>query len=171
VAVGFDAPEEDMELNVSIPTPIQGLQGTAVRCVSCGPSHWAAVSRDGRLFTWGDAWDGKLGHGSGGLQMHVGEPRRVVQLQTTAESAQLPSPGPGAVPPPPTFRPRVSTRLLGRNNRACDLVGRLGQVACDHSVRCVRFRPSRTSWQWPAGSGTRLLSPLRVSFSRSATTR
>lgn len=31
--------------------------------VSCGPFHAAAISNDGRLFTWGDGMFGKLGHG------------------------------------------------------------------------------------------------------------
>ena len=32
--------------------------------VSCGPYHMAAVTASGRLFTWGDGFAGKLGHGS-----------------------------------------------------------------------------------------------------------
>lgn len=31
--------------------------------VSCGPFHAAAISDDGRLFSWGDGLFGKLGHG------------------------------------------------------------------------------------------------------------
>lgn len=34
--------------------------------VSCGPFHCAAVSADGRLFTWGEGFGGKLGHGDQG---------------------------------------------------------------------------------------------------------
>lgn len=30
--------------------------------VSCGPYHAAAITNDGRLFTWGDGLCGKLGH-------------------------------------------------------------------------------------------------------------
>ena len=32
--------------------------------VSCGPYHAAAVASDGALFTWGDGFCAKLGHGS-----------------------------------------------------------------------------------------------------------
>lgn len=52
VAMGFDAPEDDHEEDVDTPVQIAGLHGCCVQCVACGPSHYAAVSRCGKLFTW-----------------------------------------------------------------------------------------------------------------------
>lgn len=45
--------------------------------VSCGPFHCAAVSADGALFTWGEGFGGKLGHGDQGSR---GEPTLVQAL-------------------------------------------------------------------------------------------
>ena len=36
--------------------------------MSCGPFHCAAVSLDGALFTWGEGFGGKLGHGNQNCQ-------------------------------------------------------------------------------------------------------
>ena len=52
VAMGFDAPDDDHELDVHTPVVIAGLSGVKVLGVACGPSHYAAVSRCGKLFTW-----------------------------------------------------------------------------------------------------------------------
>lgn len=45
--------------------------------VSVGPYHSAAVSSNGKLFTWGDGLCGKLGHG--GVE-GCNEPRQVMAL-------------------------------------------------------------------------------------------
>ena len=52
VAMGFDAPDDDHELDVHTPVLIAGLSGVKVLGVACGQSHYAAVSRCGKLFTW-----------------------------------------------------------------------------------------------------------------------
>jgi len=47
----------------SVPTPVSGLQGVDIVQISAGPTHVAAVSNDGRVFTWGGGVFGQLGHG------------------------------------------------------------------------------------------------------------
>ena len=46
--------------------------------VACGPHHMAAVVASGRLYTWGDGFAGKLGHGDRG---GCAEPRVVEGLR------------------------------------------------------------------------------------------
>ncbi len=38
--------------------------------ISCGPFHCAAVTADGALFTWGEGFGGKLGHGDQSSRAH-----------------------------------------------------------------------------------------------------
>lgn len=45
--------------------------------MSCGPFHAAAISNDGRLFTWGDGLFGKLGHGD---HESCSSPRQIAAL-------------------------------------------------------------------------------------------
>lgn len=45
--------------------------------MACGPFHMAAVSTGGRLFTWGDGFAGKLGHGD---VQSVAQPKLVEAL-------------------------------------------------------------------------------------------
>ena len=48
-----------------VPQPVRGpFQRQRVRKVSCGPFHCAAVTRSGALYTWGDGYSGRLGHGN-----------------------------------------------------------------------------------------------------------
>lgn len=46
--------------------------------VACGPHHMAAVVAAGRLYTWGDGFAGKLGHGD---RRGCAEPRVVEGLR------------------------------------------------------------------------------------------
>ncbi|KAF5838268.1 hypothetical protein DUNSADRAFT_3183 [Dunaliella salina] len=46
--------------------------------VSVGPTHTAAITADGRLYTWGDGQFGQLGHGSTSPEYH---PRQVEALE------------------------------------------------------------------------------------------
>jgi alpha-tubulin suppressor-like RCC1 family protein len=59
----------------SVPGELQANSGRkhAAVQVSCGPYHAAAVASGGALFTWGDGFCGKLGHG--GMQS-CAEPRQ-----------------------------------------------------------------------------------------------
>ena len=41
--------------------PVQSIR---IETVSAGPFHCAAVSRHGGLYTWGDGFGGRLGHGT-----------------------------------------------------------------------------------------------------------
>ncbi|GMH78228.1 hypothetical protein TrST_g897 [Triparma strigata] len=47
-----------------IPRLVQTLKETVVVKVTCGSYHTAAVTQEGRLFTWGGGMYGKLGHGT-----------------------------------------------------------------------------------------------------------
>jgi len=53
------------------------LQGVIFTQVSAGPYHTAAVTKTGELYTWGDGFGGKLGHGSHDTCL---SPKRVEQL-------------------------------------------------------------------------------------------
>ena len=46
------------------PTLVEALEGKFVTQVACGQTHSMALTRDGRLYTWGNGGHGKLGHGS-----------------------------------------------------------------------------------------------------------
>eukprot|EP00883_Tetradesmus_obliquus_P007882 jgi/Sobl393_1/18538/SZX64696.1 len=59
------------------PTRVSALEGVRVHQVSCGPFHAAAISNDGRLFTWGDGLFGKLGHGD---HESCSSPRQIAAL-------------------------------------------------------------------------------------------
>ena len=48
--------------NVTIPTPIDGFNEVIIH-LAAGQKHSAALSAGGTLFMWGDAKDGRLGHG------------------------------------------------------------------------------------------------------------
>lgn len=61
-----------------IPRPVGGpLLRLKVAQVSCGTFHCAAVTSKGSLFTWGDGFGGRLGHGDEAV---CPEPRRVSAL-------------------------------------------------------------------------------------------
>ena len=40
------------------------FQSVKIKCVSAGPFHCAAISTLGGLYTWGDGFEGRLGHGN-----------------------------------------------------------------------------------------------------------
>lgn len=63
--------------NESIPRPLTALAGEHIRQISVGTRHMAAVTSDGRLFTWGDGMGGRLGHGDINDQC---EPKQVLGL-------------------------------------------------------------------------------------------
>lgn len=52
-------------------------QEVRIRQLCCGPYHSAAVSEAGGVYTWGDGFGGKLGHGSNNSEFH---PRMVEAL-------------------------------------------------------------------------------------------
>jgi len=56
------------ELDQMVPTLVRSLAGTPMQQVLCGGHHSAALSGDGRVFTWGFDDDGRLGHGVPGHQ-------------------------------------------------------------------------------------------------------
>eukprot|EP00941_MAST-03F_sp_MAST-3F-sp1_P005053 g5053.t1 len=46
-----------------VPRLVEALRGKQISQVTCGSYHTAAVTVDGKLFTWGGGMYGKLGHG------------------------------------------------------------------------------------------------------------
>ena len=55
-----------------------GFGDIKIRHVSCGPFHSAAISEGGGVFTWGDGFGGKLGHGN---ETALLIPKRIEGLQ------------------------------------------------------------------------------------------
>jgi RCC1 and BTB domain-containing protein len=47
-----------------VPRLVEELRGRAIRQVTCGSYHTAAVTVSGELYTWGGGMYGKLGHGN-----------------------------------------------------------------------------------------------------------
>ena len=59
VPVGID----NVGQRVMVPTPVRALEGVDAVKVSASRYHALAVSRDGRVYTWGGGLYGQLGHG------------------------------------------------------------------------------------------------------------
>lgn len=64
--------------NVSVPKAVPGLTGVKKVAVHSGGRHALALTYDGRVFSWGDGDDGKLGHNS---RMNLDAPRLVTALR------------------------------------------------------------------------------------------
>lgn len=63
------------------PVAVARLDGESpVLTVAAGTNHSACVTADGRLWTWGRAAEGQLGHGPAGSNAVVAVPRRVASL-------------------------------------------------------------------------------------------
>ena len=62
----------------SIPRRVGFPDRAVIAQVACGPWHTAAVSIGGAVFTWGDGYSGKLGHGDA---RSVAAPRAVAALE------------------------------------------------------------------------------------------
>lgn len=73
---------EGMDTLEASPREVERLRGRRVVGVASGEQHTAALSEEGALLTWGDASDGRLGHGpvpAGTFHMHnvVAAPKMV----------------------------------------------------------------------------------------------
>ena len=79
--LGHPGPFEKSGVNMTYaelePRNVVALQDEGVVQLACGLAHSAAVTKDGRLFTWGQGKDHRLGHGIEGM---VEEPRVVAAL-------------------------------------------------------------------------------------------
>ena len=53
------------KVNKVTPTLVQALNGNFIMQITCGWSHSVALTKGGKVFTWGNGDHGKLGHGSG----------------------------------------------------------------------------------------------------------
>jgi alpha-tubulin suppressor-like RCC1 family protein len=62
--------------NIAEPTQVKAFENMKVTMVSCGNCHTAVVA-DKKLYTFGSAWYGKLGHGN---QEHIYYPKHVEYL-------------------------------------------------------------------------------------------
>eukprot|EP01038_Epipyxis_sp_PR26KG_P007197 gene7197-9819_t len=52
-----------MNLDVEHPTLLETLSSVPIKQIACGYAFTAAVSKDGKLYTWGAGGNGRLGHG------------------------------------------------------------------------------------------------------------
>ena len=52
--------------SVAVPTMLDKLQNYFIKqiAVNAGGKHCLALTADGEVFSWGEAEDGKLGHGN-----------------------------------------------------------------------------------------------------------
>ena len=52
--------------SVALPTMLESLQHVFIKmlAVNAGGKHALALSADGEVYSWGEAEDGKLGHGN-----------------------------------------------------------------------------------------------------------
>ncbi len=66
---------------VTKPTLVLELIDASPEQIVAGERTSAAVSANGDIYTWGDGWGGKLGHGSGDS---TGAPSRVRDSHTHA---------------------------------------------------------------------------------------
>lgn len=62
-----------------VPKRIESLKGTKIIRIACGSFHCAAVTDKGRVYTWGQATAGQLGHGT--TPTDVNEPKIVEALR------------------------------------------------------------------------------------------
>ena len=61
-----------------LPTRVHGeLSDMAVKTVSLGLGHTAAIVDEGTLYTWGAGWKGRLGHND---QTNVYSPKRIASM-------------------------------------------------------------------------------------------
>ncbi|XP_010482023.1 PREDICTED: uncharacterized protein LOC104760760 isoform X2 [Camelina sativa] len=67
--------------DVLIPKPLESNVCLDVHHIACGVKHAALVSRQGEVFTWGDASGGRLGHGMG---KDVSGPQLIESLAATS---------------------------------------------------------------------------------------
>ena len=67
------------ENNANLPTEVDGLDDMGVVFISCGSEQTAALTADGKVYTFGRGQDARLGHGetSGSNETY---PRLVVEL-------------------------------------------------------------------------------------------
>lgn len=63
---------------------ISGINDVKIRSISCGPFHSAAVSECGSIYTWGDGFGGKLGHGN---EEALFSPKRIENLSEVQQVA------------------------------------------------------------------------------------
>ena len=69
-----------------VPQLLQSLAGQ-VKHVSCGDIMMGVITKDGRVWTWGDGDNDSLGHGDHGQHVHV--PRQIESFG--GHAAQVPS--------------------------------------------------------------------------------
>ncbi|CAM9560780.1 unnamed protein product, partial [Discosporangium mesarthrocarpum] len=55
--------EEDADMNIKVPRVLTGLNEEKITMVACGGISNAAITADGRVFSWGANDEGTLGRG------------------------------------------------------------------------------------------------------------
>ena len=66
------------QTSAMLPTRVHGeLSDMAVKTVSLGLGHTAAIVDEGTLYTWGAGWYGRLGHND---QTNVYWPKRIASM-------------------------------------------------------------------------------------------
>lgn len=59
---------------IAHPVPITFFDSLPLQSISCGAHHTVALTKDGRLYTWGEACYGKLGNGDGSVKAILQSP-------------------------------------------------------------------------------------------------
>eukprot|EP00978_Attheya_sp_CCMP212_P028386 scaffold97872_cov50-Attheya_sp.AAC.1 len=97
---------------LTTPKPVEGLKDVVIDKICVGDGHNLALTKGGRVFTWGTNGEGQCGHGH---TLHLPSPRLVGDLQFSEFRIPIPSSTTATTPSEPTC---TSTATANTNTTA-----------------------------------------------------